>query len=524
MGSNQKVIAGILIIILLGSLIAAFVVCNKKSEGFPSGYGMEMPGTETPTFLNLGKGLGIDPNLAAKIQELKFLKRHPTKSDGHGGFISGAMNPVIIIPGLGASEIWGVWDRPEGKKVKSLSANGKFEEQEKWSCKSSQQNWAKLWFSKEELMNPMAQYCWLDNIRVQPTKDGIKNSNGVDTTIREWPSVRGIENLLTLMRPLIEAFQALGYQDNVNLFAACYDFRLIASPDVMNEWCLRIKGLIEQSYESNAQLPVFLVSHSLGCQLTNIFLSRQAPEWKSKYVNTTIYISPNFIGSPKPLRTFLSGDDVNIPKATVERPVFRSAIRNFSGLLMSLPIPAKDCPTEHKDGLWDMNIPLLNFRNVDYGACCYEELMKLTGADDSWEIYSKFVQPLQIEALNPPGCKVEVIIGAEVPTENFYKYTESLMDAPMPVKPPYALQMPYGNNYDYPRAFSGDGTCPAFVLQYPNKWNFPREGQSVSWNTEASGKTENCPVTIHSYTNMEHTRILSHAGPVTDILNLISGV
>mgnify|MGYP001445659210 CR=1 FL=1 len=122
--------------------------------------------------------------------------------------------------------------------------------------------------------------------------------------------------------------------------------------------------------------------------------------------------------------------------------------------IMSLPIPAKDCPEEHKDGLWEKSTPLLNFRNVDYGACCYKELMKLTGADDSWKIYSKFVQPLQIEALNPPGCKVEVLVGTEIPTESFYKYTESLMDAPMPINPPYALQMPYGNNYDYPSLIS----------------------------------------------------------------------
>ena len=74
-----------------------------------------------------------------------------------------------------------------------------------------------------------------------------------------------------------------------------------------------------------------IVAHGLGAFIANLFLLRENTE----HVKKAIYIEPTLFGNPSALSTILSGENIN----NVERPFFRSIIRNYSCLLMSLPNP-----------------------------------------------------------------------------------------------------------------------------------------------------------------------------------------
>lgn len=46
----------------------------------------------------------------------------------------------------------------------------------------------------------------------------------------------------------------------------------------------KLKKLIEETYLANGNKKITLMSHSLGCPYTLVFLNKQTQDWKDKYI------------------------------------------------------------------------------------------------------------------------------------------------------------------------------------------------------------------------------------------------
>ena len=51
-----------------------------------------------------------------------------------------------------------------------------------------------------------------------------------------------------------------------------------------SEYNLKLKKLVEDTYSGNGNKKITLMSHSLGCPYTLVFLNAQTQAWKDKYI------------------------------------------------------------------------------------------------------------------------------------------------------------------------------------------------------------------------------------------------
>ena len=189
-----------------------------------------------------------------------------------------------------------------------------------------------------------------------------------------------------------------------------YDFRTIATD--IDKYISKIKSIASSTKTT-------LIGHGLGCMLINLMLCRQTKNWKEEHIEKVVYISPNLGGFPKALSVILSGENVK----NIERPFFRSVVRNFSGLLLCLPNP--DIYEE----------ALLKWNNELYYAKDIPFLLSETGADDTRYIYETYCLPLQRESMGDPQVKIEIYSAKPVDrsTPVFFEY-EELLDEPTKIK------------------------------------------------------------------------------------------
>lgn len=188
-----------------------------------------------------------------------------------------------------------------------------------------------------------------------------------------------------------------------------YDFRKVATNlDYLFE---QTKAKCEAAYPYGSDI----IADKFGCTLANLFLVRQKQSWKDKYIRNVHYIDPYIAGTTKSLAVILSGENVN----NIERPFFRTIIRNYSCLLMSLPNP-------------DVfgNQVLVQYDGKEYIAEDIYKLLTLTGATDSAELYKNICLPLQKEAYADPGVYVTYSITDKKKTPIMFKYNDSLLDIP----------------------------------------------------------------------------------------------
>jgi lysophospholipase-3 len=93
--------------------------------------------------------------------------------------------------------------------------------------------------------------------------------------------------------PLYAFLEQAGYQRNVNIRVAGYDFRL--TPD-MGGFMKRTTALIEETYRDNHNTPVHLVAHSNGPLYAQYLLTHTSQQWKNKYIHGFTPIAGNWPG------------------------------------------------------------------------------------------------------------------------------------------------------------------------------------------------------------------------------------
>jgi lecithin-cholesterol acyltransferase len=131
--------------------------------------------------------------------------------------------------------------------------------------------------------------------------------------ITEQPGVRvdiadyGKTESGPLMEPFYAMLEQAGYQRNVDIRVAGYDFRL--TPD-MGGFMARTTALIEETYRQNGNTPVHLVAHSNGPLYTQYLLTHVSQQWKNKYIHGFTPVAGNFPGQGAAYQWLFNGFNV----------------------------------------------------------------------------------------------------------------------------------------------------------------------------------------------------------------------
>ena len=134
------------------------------------------------------------------------------------------------------------------------------------------------------------------------------------------------------------------------MVALCYICHCSLS-EYADEYFKNLKSLIESTFQVNKMKKILLVSQSMGCPYTLIFLKRQSQAWIDKYIASWITISGPWGGAVKSLRAYISGDPFGIPKLLDNPILMRAAQRTYTSLAFIRPIDSFWKPDEVKDCL-----------------------------------------------------------------------------------------------------------------------------------------------------------------------------
>lgn len=105
-----------------------------------------------------------------------------------------------------------------------------------------------------------------------------------------------------------------------------------------DDYFVKLKALIESTYMKNKMKRMILVSQSMGCPYTLVFLKRQTQNWIDKYLATWITISGPWGGAVKALRAYISGDSFGIPPLIDSPILLRPAQRTYTSIAFIRPI------------------------------------------------------------------------------------------------------------------------------------------------------------------------------------------
>ena len=367
------------------------------------------------------------------------------------------LNPVLIIPGLGGSIIYNNWNYPDNEWSTIKNEIGNYS----YLCsQKSSPNENPLWVSTKGAMPEfMGSNCW--RYRVEPIYNkingGFRNKNGINAETwildpinpdgsinltNEFGGVDGINILLKMdghdiptsmaymFYYLLQNMSKIGYIAKKNVFGAPYDFRRITSKYYSNYYFNALKLMIEYSYNNNDNNSITVISHSLGCNVFKRFLSEYIPDllgsnetiWKDKYIKLWIPISPPLGGSPKSLRSVISGDDEGMGMickiyGNTCNNWYQIIERNLSGLVWLLP--DKQLFSGYNI-LSENNKQTVSPLNIDGLRIITSEIDDINIANS----YEDEVIDILKTAYNPPLVNCSVIIGLASPTEISYMYNQ----------------------------------------------------------------------------------------------------
>jgi hypothetical protein len=463
-------------IIMIGVVIMVIIIINRK-ENFGSLIGSmdsmpKLKNSETSLFLNnYPKYIGKDFGLMEYIQKLRLNNLTGTMSISNSKTRmieskNKKLKPIIIIPGLGASNIYGIWNKEIVDSMKTLDDTGNFEKQDIWSCKKNQETYTKIWPCEEE---GLGKRCWLDNIKVYADDNGgIRNSSTVKTITDGFGSLNFSSGVYDY---LIESLKSVGYVEEENLFGAVYDFRRISDENELNVWCLKMTKLIEKLSSLTGE-KVIIIGHDLGSMVGNYFLVNTLKRWKDIYINSFISVSGTFGGSSKAVKTILSGEDGS---------------SNFSGLSLMLPYAE----------IYGDN-PLVSTNEMTYTSYDLEKILP----EETIKVLNNS-RKIRNESMMAPETTVYLVMGDGISTESSYKYERTMSEEPEKNYPVYRVNLPYSQNFDYDDYYIGDGTIPKFALEYPIGWK------------------QNEKIYYKFFIGAEHSKILSMSEPIKYIINIV---
>lgn len=117
----------------------------------------------------------------------------------------------------------------------------------------------------------------------------VHEQDGVQVRVADY----GMTESAPFYESLYQFLELAGYQRNVSIRVAGYDFRL--TPD-LGGFMEQTIDLIETTYRENGNTPVHLVGHSNGPLYAQYLLTHTSQRWKDKYIHGFTPIAGNWPG------------------------------------------------------------------------------------------------------------------------------------------------------------------------------------------------------------------------------------
>ncbi|CAB9510324.1 Phospholipid:diacylglycerol acyltransferase [Seminavis robusta] len=272
--------------------------------------------TSVPTSESLWSWLSS--NVAAK--ELPTVEGVPT------------LLPILIIPGFMSSglEIQQSKVRPEwqGKRLwinlgslgmSSLYFGGAQQQQKQRPKKESRRKLDDIKQAQQHQYKSM----WLEHMRLND-KDLRTEPAGI--RVRPIQGLEGVDYLSPgaftnhvsyVFGPVIQALKSAGYQEEINLKAAPYDWRLPpVELESRDQYFTKTLQQVEDLYQQSHDTPVVLLGHSLGTKTAHYFLNfclaKKGQAWIDQRIHTYMPVGAPHLGAPKALRSVVAGDKMGL--------------------------------------------------------------------------------------------------------------------------------------------------------------------------------------------------------------------
>lgn len=344
--------------------------------------------------------------------------------------ITVALSPVVIVPGDGSNQLEARINKPS--TVSPL-------------CKKKS-DWFRLWLDAGQLL--LGTSCWADNIKLiyDEVSDSVSNNLGVETRVPDFGGTSSFEELdpslplhaSAAFRTMISQLVSQGYERNVTLRGAPYDFRYAPSSPVGAKFTNDLRSLIEETSHSNGGRRVSLISHSMGCLQVLYLLQQQSQVWKDTYIELWVPISGVFAGAAKEMRLHASGDNQGLP---VSPKLIRDEQRSYETNYWIAPVPSI-----FHDRLL-VSTPARNYTAQDYDAF-FEDI----GYPQGVRLMKRVVGLTASKLQQHPGVTVSCFYSLGVPTPERFVYGSSFDEQPQVV------------NGD------GDGTVNEWSLKICEAW------------------------------------------------------
>ncbi|XP_043288690.1 phospholipase A2 group XV-like [Venturia canescens] len=303
-------------------------------------------------------------------------------------------SPVIFVPGDGGSQV-------EAKLNKTTSVH--------YVCGKTSPDFFNIWLNLE-LLVPVIIDCWIDNMRLEydNVTRSTRNPDGVEIRMPGWGDPTVVEYLDPSKAYPGSYFKDignmlvsdLGYIRNLSLRGAPYDFR--KAPNENEEYFVKLKELVEETYLINGAQPVTLIAHSMGGPMSMIFLQRQSQKWKNQYISSLVTLGAVWGGSVKALKVFAIGDDLG---TYVLR---ESTLKNQQITCPSLGwlLPSKL--------FWKMSEILVETEHKNYTMDDLKDFLIDVGVPNGWE-FRKDTEKFQLD-YRAPGVEIHCLHGVKVDT------------------------------------------------------------------------------------------------------------
>jgi len=207
--------------------------------------------------------------------------------------------PLVYFPGLLASNLYLDTELPKGDPCKHFYKKGH-----------------RVWFPTGKEIPRLgakkaADRCLLKLMEVERKKDG--SYDGLEG-IKLRPRHRSFEDAIPHQTDvLLKILEAVGYEENKNMIAQTYDWRL--SPEKLierDDLCQLAKTRIENLVRDNGDVPAVLVAHSYGglVQMTCMWSimdqlgNEQGPAWLARNIDAMVSVGTPYLGSLAPMQFF----------------------------------------------------------------------------------------------------------------------------------------------------------------------------------------------------------------------------
>lgn len=308
-------------------------------------------------------------------------------------FANSELHPVVLIPGDGGNQL-------EAKLNKTDVVH--------YICAKQSTDYFNIWLNME-LLVPLIIDCWIDNIRLIYDNKTRTTSNppGVDIRVPGFGNSETVEWLdpshaaTGLYFNIVAAtLSAMGYNRNTSIRGAPYDFR--KAPNENQDYFVKLKKLIEDTYEENNNTSIMLIAHSMGGPMSLYFLNQQSQAWKDKYIKRLVTLSGAWGGSVKAIKVYAIGDDLG--SYILRESVMRAEQITSPSLAFLLPSPL----------FWKPDEVLVQTEKKNYTLSNLEEFFIGISFPDGWEM-KKDVEPFKLN-FKPPGVEVHCLYGSQVDT------------------------------------------------------------------------------------------------------------